>query len=211
MRSVILVLTLLFSPSCLTQLNEHEGHIWMKTGLGYSTKSTYTTIGFNGEYLITRRIGLNYNLEAFIRKDSLIQYHSSVGSLAGPPIILFSLFLKTGNNTFDLGTLGTFAGIAMLVAPDGVCYHIPVGYRVDIAPYVNVLGVDLIRNTHYKFNQFKWANSYGVKSCYWFDNGFTLNAFVESRKTASLPWQFGGGIGIGYAFSPRLNKGNIGE
>ncbi len=194
---------------CAAQLTSNQGHIWLKSGIGYSTSSNYSLYGASGEYLITPHIGLNYNLDFLARKDSIQQYHSSAGSIAGVPIILFSLLLDASDgisSDFDLGSLGTFAGIAMLVAPDGISYHFPIRYHYDVAPYANLLGLDILRNRYEPSTKIKWATSYGVKGSYWMENGWTFNAFLESRKTASLPWQFGVGVGIGYSFAPRTIK-----
>lgn len=206
MKGFITLLLCCNTLFAFSQLTSNKGHIWLRGGYGFSSSGNYAMYSLSGEYLLKKRIGLNYNFDFLDRSDSLYQFHSSVGSIAGPPIILFSLLIDANdgiNSDFDLGSLGTVLGIVMLIAPDGVSYHIPIRYHWDLAPYVNVLGLDVIRDSYLKTNKLKWATSYGLKASYWLDNGITFNTFIETRKTASLAWQFGGGLGIGYSFSPR--------
>jgi hypothetical protein len=183
----------------------------MKYGMGIEQSVSYKQFGFSGEYMIKPRIGLNYNLELMGRKDGLVQIHSSIGALAGPPLILFSVLT---NNTiyggsFGLGKPGVLLGIIILIAPDGVCYHFPIGYHWDVAPYANLLGVDFLRAPLEDHGRLKWSTSYGVKGTYWRANGFTINAFVETRQVVSLPWSIGAGLGIGYAFGKQEGQEDI--
>lgn len=200
MKFIVIVLCHL-SICCYGQFNTQKGHVWIKYGAGFDKTTSYQQIGFSGEWLLRKRFGLNYNLEFFARKDGISQIHSSVGALAGPPLILYGLVTSLVNTMGmkPVGSLGVILGIVVLVAPDGVCYHFPIGYHWDVAPYVNLLGVDFLDGPQDQSGRLKWSTSYGVKGTYWRSNGITLNAFAETRQVASLPWGFGAGFGIGYA------------
>lgn len=210
MRYIIVCLLIFITTRSTAQVSEYQGHVWLKYGYGSTDAVNYHDFGISGEYLIHRNIGLNYNLEFLRYTDQSYHLHSSVGALAGPPLILIGLLYSNGNSgSFDLGKFGVLLGLAILVAPDGVCFHIPVGYHWDLSPYANVLGVDYLRPTNATKGIFKWASSFGVKTTYWQEKGFTLNAFAETRKVASIPWGFGAGLGIGYVFSPRNSTKEI--
>jgi len=205
--SMKLLLILLFSISTMSasaQFHEQSGHIWAKSSFGQIDSANYQLYGVSAEWLIHRNIGLNYNLEFIHRNDKIWQLHSSAGSIVGPPLILFGLISAAGNGNddgdFSLGGLGALLGVILLVAPDGVSGHIPVGYHWDISPYANVLGVDYMKNNNTDLHYLRYAMSYGVKTTYWNSNGFTLNVFTETRKVAGMGWGFGGGFGMGYAF-----------
>ena len=123
--------------SSKAQLTEKKGYVGFKTSYGFVDTSFYTNYGLTGEYLFKNRIGLVYNFEYQRRTDNFKHIHASVGSLAGPPLILIGLIsglADTANDgtssgsVFGLGYLGTLIGLLITVLPDGVSYHIPYGY-----------------------------------------------------------------------------------
>jgi len=206
MRTFILSLLIFFAvPNAQAQLTYGDGHVFAKYSYGIVDSARYHNYSVSGEYFVNEFIGLNYNFDLMFRDDNIRQFHSSVGALAGPPLILIGLLAALANkynpddSQFNLGALGALLGVLILVAPDGVSLHIPVSYKWDISPYANVLGIDFVRNKNTNHNTFKYAMSFGCKTTYLTFGDITLNAFVETRKVATMGWSFGGGFGIGYA------------
>lgn len=201
MRFLLIIVLLICTSLANAQFNQNTGHVWVKYSHGVIDSAQYNNFSASGEYLVNEYIGLNYNFDLSFRTDNVFQFHSSIGALAGPPLIVYGLLSSSTNNgQFNLGGLGTVLGILILIAPDGVSFHIPIGYNYDISPYANVIGCDIIRDRNIQKTYFKYAASFGVKGTFWQSNGFTLNTFVETRKVASLAWSFGGGFGIGYSW-----------
>lgn len=204
MKLIITCLLWLSSLCTYAQFNQNTGHVWLSSGIGHVDSANLQTYGVRGEYLIHERLGLNYNFEFVHRNDHIYQIHSSAGMLLGPPLIIFGLLSNNSNNqtssTFGLGGLGVVAGIILLVAPEGVSYHIPVGYRWDLSPYANFLGVDFMKNNNTDKWYLRYVGSYGFKATFWQEGGFTMTSFIETRKVAGMGWSYGGGIGLGYAF-----------
>jgi hypothetical protein len=210
MRLVIIFLLLFISYFSAAQFSSNQGHVWAKYSYGIIGTACYNNVGFSGEYLIHPNIGLNYNLELLNRSDNTYQIHSSVGALVGPPLIIIGLLSSNANSSsINLGKFGVFLGLAILAAPDGVAFHIPIRYHWDLSPYANVLGIDYVRQKDLTKGIFKWATSFGIKTTFWQEKGLTLNVFAETRKVASLNWAFGAGFGIGYAFSPRHSEKEV--
>jgi hypothetical protein len=199
---------LLISFVSKAQLTQKNGYIGIKTSYGFVDTSFYTNYGLTGEYILQNRFGLVYNLEYQKRTDNYKHIHASVGSLAGPPLILIGLISGLANSAndgtssgsvFGLGYLGTLIGLLITVLPDGVSYHIPFGYNGDIAPYANVLGIDYIWNKNVGYSQWKYSCSFGVKGTYWHQSNWMLQGFLETRKVASTGWAFGAGLGAAYS------------
>lgn len=203
LRWLILIVLFIQAGNSNAQLTSGNGHVMHKYSYGSVDTAQYHLYSLSGEYFLNEYIGLNYNFDLQFRNDGLRQFHSSIGALAGPPLILLGILTSLGDDDWNdadlnLGPVGILLGIAILIAPDGVCFHIPVSYRWDLSPYVNVLGVDYIRNKTQNDNYFKYAMSYGLKTTYLTSGNLTLNAFLETRKVAGQGWGFGGGLGLGY-------------
>ena len=203
----------LISNYSTSQLTEKKGYIGFKTSYGFVDTSFYTNYGITGEYIFRNKIGLVYNLEYQRRTDKFNHIHASVGSLAGPPLILVGLLsgIASSNDAtstgsvFGLGYLGALVGLLITVLPDGVSYHIPYGYNGDIAPYANVIGIDYIWNKNLGYSQWKYACSFGVKGTYWHHSNWMMQGFLETRKVASTGWGFGAGLGIAYSLGNNSN------
>ncbi len=180
-------------------MTQYGGQIAVKYAYGISGQGkSYWNTGITGEWFLNDRVGLNYNLEFVRPTNDIFHIHSSLGSIAGPPILVLGILNDNGtDNVFNFGKYGVALGLLLLVAPDGIAYHFPVGYRWDVSPYANVLGLDWVRNQTLKTNVFKYSISSGVKVTHWFGNRASAHAFVETRKVLSFPWKFGAGFGVG--------------
>jgi hypothetical protein len=215
MKTFFLSITFLFIFSKTeSQVTNYHWHTYGKMSGGMIDSSKYVNGGLSAEYMLFKRIGLNYNLEFQHRTDKYNHLHASVGSLAGPPLILVGLISGIANSTndssyagsvFEFGYLGTLLGLLITVLPDGVSYHFPIGYKWDVAPYANVLGFDWIWNRDIGYSEFKYSCSLGVKGTYLLNDRLTAIGFIETRKAAPTGWGIGAGIGLGYLFKLREN------
>lgn len=185
----------------ITQIEMNKFHVYGKYSCGKIDSAFYNSVSFTGEYMIHKKIGLNYNLDFTHRNDNIFQFHTSMGSVAGP--LLFVVFAS--NVAGILNSSGSRFAVAVLacVLPDGVSFHIPYRYRWDFSPYINFLGFDYVRYKQTGTQAFKYSSSFGFKTSYWFNNNLTLTSFIETRKTRSMGWGIGAGVGIGYTFKAR--------
>jgi hypothetical protein len=199
MKAFLILVCLFPSFISKSQISAHPFHLALKSGIGLnSNKENFKMIGVQGEYIFQSRIGLLYNIEYLQDELGTHKIHTSAGMLGSPLLFITSLVLLNNTN-WQFGSLGITGSILMLACPDGVNYHIPIGYRWDIAPYVNLLGVEWIKNPAWNSGILKWATSYGIKGTFSNAYNFTFSAFIEARQVAGLPWGFNSGIGIGYS------------
>lgn len=205
----ILFLFIFFQTKLFAQYTETSGHLWAKYSYGKIDSANYNNFSIGGEWLVTNRIGLNYNFDLVFRNDRIFQAHSSAGMIVGPPLIGLGIvsWIVAGDDDGDgdkdanLGGLGVIGGILLLILPEGVSYHFPIHYNFDVAPYANILGVDFMKNRNTDKSYFRYAATFGTKVTYWRPNNFTLSAFFETRKTAGMGWSYGGGLGLGYTIN----------
>lgn len=208
MKVVIIAVFICFTSIVQGQLISTKGYVGAKTSVGIIDTAFYINYGITGEYILQNRMGLVYNLEFQKRSDKYKHIHGSIGSLGGPPLILVGLLSGLANSAdygnssgsvFGLGYLGVVLGILVTVLPDGVSYHIPIGYNGDIAPYANFLGFDYVWNKKVNYSEWKYSCSFGVKASYWHFSNWMLQGFVETRKVASTGWGIGAGLGVSYS------------
>lgn len=207
-KLLIVFFLLFFSTHGRTQLSEKQGLVSFKYSMGTVDSARYSAYSASGEWRLKENFGLNYNLEFIHRNDHIYQIHSSAGTIVGPPIFLFGLISLISNNAinnsdFSVGSFGVLLGILAFIVPDGVSFHIPYKYNWDFSPYANILGVDYMKNNNNNKSYFRYSSSFGIRVNYWQESNLTLSSFIETRKVAAMGWAFGGGIGIGYAFSDR--------
>jgi hypothetical protein len=215
---ITLLTTLLFSVyrnNSFSQLTQKRGYIGLKASYGFMDTSSYQNFGITGEYLIKNRIGFIYNMEFQKRSDNFNHIHASVGTLAGPPLLIVGLLSGMSNtdqtssgSVFGLGYLGALAGLLITILPDGFSYHFPLGYNWDVSPYANVLGIDYVWNKDIGYNQWKYACSFGVKGTYWHYNNWMFQSFLETRKVASTAWGIGFGVGVAYSLGNNQKESN---
>lgn len=213
-RFVLIGMLVFLMLEAKSQVINYRWHTYAKMSGGMIDSSGYINGGLSAEYMVFKRFGLNYNLEFQHRTDKYNHLHASLGSLAGPPLIVIGLIsglANSANNSsnsesvFGLGYLGALMGVLITVLPDGVSYHFPIGYKWDVAPYANVLGFDWIRNRQIGYSEFKYSCSFGVRGTYLIKDRITAIGFIETRKVASTGWGIGAGIGLGYLFKLREN------
>jgi len=191
------------------QLGDYKYHIALKGSMGIIDSSTYKDVGLTMEWRFNQHWSLLYNLDLVKRSDGYRHIHGSMGTIIGPPIILLGLIASSSNNynnlfpSLNYKGWGVVVGIAALLMPEGIAYHHNINYRWDVSPYINLLGVDLIRNPLTKQSNLKYAASFGCRTSYSFANHLTAGVFLESRKAAPTGFGIGGGFALGYAFNSK--------
>ena len=178
------------------QLMEHKFHLYGRYGMGGVQNTSYSIGSLNGEILL-KKIGLNYNFDYQMRKDSINQFHTSMGIIGAP--ILFGIGLSNaldGDSTSS-GFFGVLGGILLLVLPEGISYHYSPAYHWDLSPYANILGLDFIRDRKSNAAFIKYSCSFGIKSTYILNDIISVTAYAETRQAARFGWGIGGGLGIG--------------
>jgi hypothetical protein len=196
-----------------SQVTNYKWNTCVKFSGGIIDTASYINGGLSAEYMLFKRMGLNYNIEFQRRTDHYNHLHGSIGPVGGP--VIFGLGLAAGlansadsdtSNNSGIGVKGMLLGLLVLAIPDGLSYHIPVSYKLDIATYANFLGFDWIRNKKTGYSQFKYACSFGVRGTYLIRNRLTASGFIETRKCAPTGWGIGGGVGLGFLFKARNKK-----
>lgn len=193
---LLTVIMTIVTETLSAQLMDHKFHLYGRYGMGAVQNTSYTIGSLNGEILL-KKIGLNYNFDYQMRKDSINQFHTSMGILGAP--VLFGIGLRNvaDNDTTSSGAFGILGGLLLLVLPDGISYHFSPAYKWDISPYANILGLDFIKDKKTDKFFLKYACSFGVKSAYIINDLLTFTAYFETRQAARFGWGVGGGLGVG--------------
>ena len=186
-----------------SQLTSNRFNVNTKCSVGKIGSTFYINPALSAEIIIHDRFGLNYNLDLLRRNDLVNQTRVPMGLIGGPIVMAGGFVNLADGDTTNGNGFGILLGILMLALPDGLSFHQPLGYRGDLSPYVNALGIDFIRNKNTDDRSIKYACSFGLKGSFLVKDHFVLSAFLEGRKTAGIPLGFGGGIGLGYAFKNR--------
>jgi len=207
MKIVFSFLFLFLIQFCISQLNQYKGNVHFKSSFGKVEAASYQNYSIGGEYFVHDNISLNYNFDVFLRNDKIWQLHSSAGLIAGPPLIGLGIISwisnSVVNNSANFGTLGVITGILLLILPEGLSFHLPYRYNWNFSSYLNVLGVDFVKDNNINKSYLKYAATFGIKTTYWNPKNYTLFSFVETRRVAGMGWSFGGGLGIGHTFKKR--------
>lgn len=186
-----------------SQLTANRFNVNTKFSIGKIDSAFYYNPALSAEIIIHDRIGLNYNLDLVRRNDLINQTRVPMGLLGGPIVMALGFANLADGDTTNGNGFGILLGVLMLALPDGVSFHQPLGYRGDLSPYVNALGIDFVRNKNINERLIKYSCSFGLKGSFLVKDHFVFSAFLEGRKTAGIPLGFGGGLGVGYAFKNR--------
>lgn len=197
-KTTLLVFTLfILSFSSNAQLTNGDANVSLKYSMGTIDTATYSNYGFQLEIFLNEYFGINYNFDLMHRNDNVRQFHAPMGLLGGPLVMGAGFVRSVDGDSTTKGAGLVVLGVLMLALPDGANFHLPLGPSTDFALYANVLGIDFIKNRTTNEKSVKYAASFGTKVTYLIREQFTVAGFVETRKTAGIPWSFGGGIGIG--------------
>ena len=199
------------SQYCNAQLLDNNFHVYGHFGAGGIGGTEYTAnqgagysiTGLKAEILFKKGWGLNYNFDYQMRKDSITQFHSTMGVVGAPLLMGFGVYKGFDGDTTTKG-VGTFLlGLALLALPDGISVHYNVAPGWDVSPYANILGLDFIKDKKNDELFIKYACSFGFKGTYILKDRLTFTAYAETRQAASFGWGFGGGMGIGVVLGKR--------
>lgn len=186
-----------------TQLDDHPFHIQTRYGIGIVQQKVYSSYSLHGECLLKNKIGLNYNFDYVIRKDSITQFHTSMGILAAPVLFGIGLIKSLDSDTTTKGAWAIVGGILLLVLPDGISYHFSPAYHWGIAPYANLMGLDFVNNRKNKHKQLKYTCSFGVTFTRRIVESLSVSTFIETRQTAGYGWGLAGGVGLSMFWGKR--------
>ena len=197
-KNLLATLTfILFTQIVSAQLMDHKFHLYGRYGFGGVQNTSFSIVSLNAEILLKKNVGLNYNFDYQMRKDSINQFHTSMGILGAPVLFGIGLSNAVDGDSTSSGAFGILGGLILLVLPDGVSYHYSPAYKWDLSPYANILGLDFIKDKKTDEFYLKYACSFGVKSTYIISDLITVTGFVETRQAARFGWGFGGGLGLG--------------
>lgn len=164
---------------------------------------TYGSSGYTGgqlgaRWLVSDRIGLRYNFDLLYRGNSHSHVHTPMGLVGGPILIALGLNRSLDSDSTTSGGWSILSGILLLALPEGISFHQALGDRFEVSPYANILGIDFIRNRETGDSNVKYACSFGGQITAHLFSNLTAQAFVETRKTAGVPWGLGAGVGLGW-------------
>ncbi|MGV3632502.1 MAG: hypothetical protein ACO1O6_14940 [Bacteroidota bacterium] len=206
----ILFTCFIFLPFLLlAQPRENSAQVSARYGIGKVDSALYQNTSLGLEVMLGKKWGLNYNFDFIFRNDRIFQIHSTPGFISWP--VFVQLFfhpeiaseLAGNSNSLLLSNINfllLFGGIIDTAIPEGVSYHIPLRSNWDIAPYVNALSMDYVRNRNTDKTYLRYSFNFGARLTYWNKNNLTMGAFLETRKVFGMGWAPGGGISFGYSF-----------
>jgi hypothetical protein len=197
----LFTLLLLLSVNCtFGQFQSEETHISGKFSYGSTDSSRYNSYGLQIDLFVEDFFSVNYNFDLTYDTDNIRYFHTPLGLIGGPPLIIFGLLSSDSTNAFNFGKGGAVLGLLLLILPDGAALHIPIRDKVDISPYANVLGLDFIRDRNSNEKWIKYSLSLGARITYLHKSGVTISFFGEYRKPARFSWMKGIGISAGFRF-----------
>ena len=95
MKKIFVLFSLLFFViNSNSQVTNFRWHAYAKLSAGIIDTSGYVNGGITAQYMVFKRISLNYNLEFQHRSDNYNHIHGSIGSVGGP--VIFGLGLAAG-------------------------------------------------------------------------------------------------------------------
>jgi hypothetical protein len=199
-QTILFLIVFTLTLNGFSQLNQKRFHVQTKVGFGTMNQLNYTQYGLTGEFITSKKVGLLYNFEQLNRGTQFKHIHTPMGLVGGPIVLVGGLAKAFDADTTTKGSFGIIGGLLLLALPDGLTYHQNIGYHMDLAPYVNILGIDFIKNKVEDNLKIKYACSAGVKATYLLSDKFTGSVFIETRKIAGIKPGIGAGIQLGYTW-----------
>lgn len=200
MRNFLTIIFLFSITFSFAQFQSDDTHIMGKFSYGTSGAARYNSYGLQMDLFLEDFVSVNYNFDLTYGTDNKRYFHTPLGLIGGPPLIIFGLLSSDSTNAFSLGKGGAVLGLLLLILPDGAALHIPIRDKVDISPYANVLGLDFIKDRNTNEKWIKYSLSLGARFTYLHKSGVTLSLYGEYRKPARFPWMKGIGLSVGYRF-----------
>lgn len=198
-KQLLTILTLtLFLQTAYSQLNSNRFLISGRFSGGLIQKDFYSTYGLSGEYIIKNKFGLVYNIDGISSKNGF-RLHSPIGLATGGILFYTGVKSLSDKDTEWYAKFGVIGGLILMAMPDGISYHQNIGYRWDISPYANLLGIEMTFDDNHDLDVVNYACSFGVKTSYLIKDNLFCSGYLETRKTGDYPWSLG--IGGGFGFS----------
>lgn len=185
------------------QYTSNRFYVNAKYGYGAFTTRDFHMFGLTANWVVHDRFSVNYQFEYLNRNDDVRHIHTPLGLIGGPILLLAGLANAADGDTTTSGGGTAFLGLLAFVLPDGASFHQNIGYRGDLSPYANILGIDFIKDRDSGYKSIKYSCSLGVKLTYILAEKMAVSGFIEARKVASLPVGLAGGIQLGYGLGKR--------
>jgi hypothetical protein len=185
------------------QYTNNRFYVNAKYGYGAFTTRNFHMFGLTANWVVHDKWSVNYQFEYLNRNDDVRHIHTPLGLIGGPILLLAGLANSADADTTTSGGGTAILGLLAFVLPDGASFHQNLGFRGDISPYANLLGIDFIKNRNSGYRSIKYSCSLGVKLTYILAEKMAVSGFIEARKVASVPIGLAGGIQLGYGLGKR--------
>lgn len=201
----VVFLILLSSGAVFGQLTQKSFRVEASAMFGAYGNAAYYGGSLGARWLVSDRVGLRYNFDVLQLNNQTRHIHTPMGLIGGPILLASGIGRSIDGDSTTRGGFGIISGLLLLALPEGFSYHLPIGNRLEISPYANLLGIDFIRNRATNSSRVKYACSFGIQMTALTFSSVTIQGFIETRKTASVPWGFGGGIGLGWVVNRKTD------
>jgi len=198
----ILLVILLSLPYCVSGQSDYSKlDLNVVLGTNLYQKQFAPVLGLNGELHINSHWSLLYNYQICGLSDYEGYLHLPMSLYAVGPVTSF----LTQNSYTISDFFGSLAvGLLTALIPEGVAYHYPVAYRLDLSGYVNPLGLGLVMSNNPAEDQrLRYNATAGVKLSYYTRFGLLASASTQLNLLRNFGVFPSAGVSLGYAFGNR--------
>lgn len=170
-------------------------------GTNLYQKQFAPVFGLNGELHINSHWSVLYNYQICGLSEYEGYLHLPMSLYAVGPV---TSFLTQNANTLS-GFFGSLVvGLFTAAIPEGVAYHYPVAYRLDLSGYVNPLGLGLVMSNNPGEDQrLRYNATAGVKLSYYTRFGLLASASTQLNLLRNFGVFPSASVSLGYAFGHR--------
>lgn len=170
-------------------------------GTNLYQKQFAPVMGLNGELHINSNWSVLYNYQICGLSDYEGYLHLPMSLYAVGPV---TSFLTQNSYTLSDFFGSLVLGLFTAVIPEGVAYHYPVAYRLDLSGYVNPLGLGLVMSNNPAEDQrLRYNATAGVKLSYYTRFGLLASASTQLNLLRNFGVFPSAGVSLGYAFGNR--------
>lgn len=170
-------------------------------GTNLYQKQFAPVMGLNGELHINSNWSVLYNYQICGLSDYEGYLHLPMSLYAVGPVTSFLT-----QNSYTLSDFFGSLAVGLLTAliPEGVAYHYPVAYRLDLSGFVNPLGLGLVMSNNPAEDQrLRYNATAGVKLSYYTRFGLLASASTQLNLLRNFGVFPSAGVSLGYAFGNR--------
>lgn len=196
---------LFFSLSCALLLKAQSDYskfdLNIGVGTNYYQKQFVPNAGLQGELHINSRWSVLYNYNISTLNDFEGYFHIPMSLYAVGPVTSFLT-----QNSYSIGDFfgSLLVGLFTAAIPEGVAYHYPVAYRLDLSGFVNPLGLGFVQsNNPYVDRRFRYNATAGAKLSYYTRFGLLASGTVQLNLLNDFGVFPSAGVSIGYAIGNR--------